>query len=69
MLRNLLLFLFITTSLSVMAQHERDVSEARPEGGIEALVDLYLQIRFSETQQRSLLGGCFDGVLYLASRR
>lgn len=37
-----------------MAQQERDVSEVRPVGGIEALVDLYHQIRFSETQQRQL---------------
>lgn len=58
MLRNLylvfLLFLAITTSLPVMAQHERDVIEARPVGGIEALADVYNRIHFTDVQKRQL---------------
>ena len=56
MLRNLYLLLIIITSLPAVARQERDVREARPEGGIEALADIYHRIQFNEVQERQMRG-------------
>lgn len=69
MFRNLyLLILAVITSLPAMAQLERDVREARPEGGIEALADIYHRIRFNEVQERQMRGARIQ-LLFKVSRQ
>lgn len=57
MLHKFLAFLFVLIAfLSAFGQGERNVTEARPKGGIEELAGIYHRILFTEAQERHLRG-------------